>query len=177
MKTTRLFLASICLLSAACKKADPVTTTATSTGPGPVLSQVLSATPSGEAQTIPVARTTAKPGDEITLKGRIMGSSSPFVEGRAMFILGDGELLTPCNEIPGDECDTPWDVCCETAADKKLGTATIQIVDADGRVIKERIEGVAGIEKLARVTVTGKVAEGSSPDLLLINATAIRAGD
>lgn len=174
MKTTCLLLASVCVL-ASCKKAETETATATpSSAPSAALSQVLAAAPSGEPQAIPAIRTTAKPGEEITVKGRIMGSSSPFVDGRALFILGDAQMLTPCNEIPGDNCETPWDVCCETPEDKKLATATIQIVDADGRVLKEPIEGIGGIAKLANITVTGKVAEGSSPDLLLVNATAIK---
>ena len=58
----------------------------------------------------------------------------------------------------------------------KRATATIQIVDASGRVLKEPIEGVSGIQNLATVTVSGKVAEGSSADLLIVNATAIQVG-
>jgi hypothetical protein len=100
-------------------------------------------------------------------------SAAAFVDGRAAFILGDPDVLTACNEVPGDECETPWDVCCESPEDKKRATATIQIVGADGRVLKEPLEGVGGLKNLAKVTVSGKVAEGSSADLLIINATAI----
>lgn len=165
-----LILAAAGFLSA-CKPA-PVEVAAV--GPSAALSQVLSAAPAGDPQSIHIIRLTAKPGDEITIHGRIMGSVSPFVDGRALFILGDPETLTPCNEVPGDECDTPWDVCCDTPEAKKLGTATIQIVDDGGHVLKEGVEGIGGLEKLARVTVTGKVAEGSSPELLLVSASAIR---
>jgi hypothetical protein len=76
--------------------------------------------------------------------------------------------------VPGDKCETPWDACCDSPEDKKRATATIQIVGADGRVLKEAIEGVGGLVKLATVTVTGKIADGSSGDLMLVNATAIR---
>jgi hypothetical protein len=103
-----------------------------------------------------------------------MGSSKPFVEGRAAFILGDPELLTPCNEIPGDSCETPWDCCCDTKEDKKAGIATIQITGPDGRVLKDNLEGVGGLAKLATVIVTGKVAEGSSAESLVLNATAVQ---
>lgn len=177
MKTISILLASVGLL-ASCKKAATEATSASPiVGPSAALSQVLSAIPSGEPLAIPAARSTAKPGDEITLRGRIMGSASPFVEDRALFILGDTGTLTPCTDIPGDSCETPWDVCCETPEEKKLGTATIQIVDANGRVLKESLEGIGGIAKLAHITVTGKVANASSPELLLINATAIRVGE
>lgn len=169
---TPLILAAVFLI-ASCKEQSPPVATAPATGPNAEVTAILAAAPSGEAKAIHVVRTTAKPGDEITLSGRIMGNSKPFVEGRAAFILGDPALLTPCNEIPGDECETPWDCCCDSKEDKKAGIATIQIAGPDGRVLKEGIEGVGGLAKLATVTVTGKVAEGSSADSLVVNATAI----
>src|SRR5690606_22671624 len=137
---------------------------------------VLATEPKGEAAAIHTARTSAKPGDEITISGKIMGSDSPFVSGRAAFILGDPELLTPCNEMPGDTCETPWDTCCDSPEKKKQGIATVQSAGADGRVLKENLEGTGGLAKLASVTVTGKVAEGSTADALVVNATAIKAG-
>lgn len=102
-----------------------------------------------------------------------MGNASPFVEARSIFILGDKEVLTACNEVPGDACETPWDNCCDSKEDKKRGTATIQVVDANGRVLKEPVEGVGGLAKLAEVIGTGRVAEGSSAESLVVNATAI----
>jgi hypothetical protein len=168
-------LAALCLLASCEKKSEPAAAARAKAVPSAELSEVLSTAPTGTAQTIHNARTTAKPGDTITLAGKIMGNESPFVAGRAAFILGDPEILTPCNEMPGDECETPWDVCCESSEEKKRGTATIQIVDAEGRPLKEDVKGVGGLDHLAKVTVTGKVAEGSSADLLVINATAIHA--
>ena len=175
MKTTWLLLATAGLL-ASCKENTPPSAAAPATGPSETLNRVLAAAPAGEPKAIHAIRASVQPGDEITVSGRIMGSSKPFVDGRAVFILGDPEVLTPCNEIPGDGCESPWDTCCDSPEDKKRGTATVQIVDADGRVLKEAVEGVGGLEKLAHVTVAGKVAEGSSADLLLINAQAIRSG-
>ncbi len=175
MKTTWLLLAAAGLL-ASCKEKTPASADAPATGPSETLTRVLATAPAGSPQAIHTARVSVQPGEEITISGRIMGSSRPFVDGRAAFILGDPEILTPCNENPGDDCDSPWDTCCDTPEDKKRATATIQIVDADGRVLKEAVEGVGGLEKLAHVTVTGKVAESSSADVLLINAQAIRTG-
>jgi hypothetical protein len=177
LKSSCIYLiASVCFL-ASCKESAPeVAREAAPAGPSAALGEVLAAAPTGEPQAIHLVRNTAKPGEEITIHGRIMGSSRPFVAGRALFILGDPEKLTPCNEIPGDECDTPWDVCCDAPELKKIGTATVQIVDAGGQVLKEGVEGIGGLEKLAHVTVTGKVAEGSSADLLLVNASAIKTG-
>lgn len=172
-QTTSL-LCALALFS--CNKSETTTSSAAqpaAAAPSTALKAVIDASVTGETKAIHIARESAKPGDTIAVTGRIMGTRNPFVTGRAAFILGDTELLTPCNENPGDNCDTPWDNCCDSKENKKIGTATIQIVDAEGRVLKEPIEGVDGIAKLARLTVSGAVAEGSSPELLIINATAI----
>ncbi len=174
-KAACLALATAALLASCGKEESSVTTLPAPTASAE-LSEVLAASPTGEPKSIHLIRTTAKPGDEITVSGKIMGNEKPFVEGRSAFILGDPEILTPCNEKPGDGCTTPWDACCDSPEDKKRGIATIQIVGADGRVLKESVEGVGGLQNLATVTVTGKVAEGSSADLLIINAMAIRSG-
>lgn len=173
IRSTCLALATATLLASCDKKEASVAAPASST-PSAALSAVLAAAPTGEPKPIHLIRATARPGDEITISGRIMGNEKPFVEGRAAFILGDPSVLTPCNEIPGDKCSTPWDTCCDSPEDKKRGTATVQIVGADGRVMKETVEGVGSLAPLAAVTVTGQVAEGSSPDLLIINAKALR---
>ncbi len=173
---TPLILAAACLLASCQEKAAPAAAEQkpATAAPSAELSKVLAAAPSGEAKAIQSLRTSTKPGDEVTLTGRIMGNAKPFVEGRAVFIVGDPAVLTPCNEMPGDTCETPWDNCCDSKEDKKAGTATVQVAGADGKVLKEGLEGVGGLKNLATVTVTGKVAEGSSADLLLVNATAIQ---
>lgn len=173
MKTTCRLIATVALL-ASCKEKPSEATVAPAKEASAALSAVLATPPTGEPQSIHLVRSSAKPGDVITLRGRIMGNAKPFVEGRAAFILGDPKILTACNDKPGDSCETPWDACCDSPEDKKRATATIQIVDADGRVLKEAIEGVGGLKNLATVTVTGKVADGSSADLILVNAIAIR---
>jgi hypothetical protein len=172
-KSTCLLIASAVLLVSCGGKSTQSTAEDSVSEPSPALAAVLAASPAGDASSIAVIRSSAKPGDEITVSGRIMGTMKPFVDGRAAFILGDPDVLTPCNEVPGDDCETPWDACCDSPEDKKRGTATIQIVDADGRVLKESIEGVGGLQNLAKVIVSGKVAEESSADLLIVNASAI----
>lgn len=175
MKPLHFILAASCLL-ASCddKKATTASAPVHATPQSSSLQSVFTTAPKGEAQHIHVARTKAKPGDEITLAGRVIGSESPFVSGRAAFTLGDPTILKACNETPDDACETPWDSCCNTKEEKLIALATVQIVGADGRVLKEEIEGVSGLKKLGTVTVTGKVAEGSSADSLVVNATAIQ---
>ena len=127
----RLLLLPALLLSA-CEK--PATQTSSTTPAIPLDSYFAEEAPASP-QDIHVIRTTAKPGDQVTVSGIVMGREKPFVEGRAAFILGDPTKMTPCNKMPDDHCKTPWDVCCDTPEVKREGSATIQIVD-DGRVIK-----------------------------------------
>ena len=163
-------LAALALLSCQSKDGEE---TADKKPASPELMAVIDAKVESEASDIHVIRETAKPGDTITVTGWVMGNDNPFVDGRASFILGDPKVITACNVRPDDHCDTPWDVCCDDPADIKRAIASIQVVDADGRVLKEGIEGVEGIEKLSKLLVSGVVAEGSSKDSLVINASAI----
>ncbi len=138
------------------------------------LKKVFATLPEGKPIAIHQARATAKPGDTITIRGRVMGNTKPFVDGRSIFVLGDTETLKACSDNPGDGCGTPWDTCCDSPEAIKLGTATVQVVDAKGKVLKEGIENVNGLKKLSYVIVSGKVAPSSTADLLLLNAEAIK---
>lgn len=120
------------------------------------------------------ARSTAKPGETLSITGVVMGNVKPFVEGRAVFILGDPEKLTTCDRRPGDDCKTPWDACCDAAEDIKAATVTVQVVDADGKVLKEPIENVNGLKPLSTVAVTGVVDDSSNENLLILNARSIQ---
>lgn len=175
MKSSILCLLPAALLLVSCgKRTESKPTTAEPAAVPAAITEVLAKSPAGEAKAIHEVKATLKPGDEVVLNGRVMGGVRPFVEGRAAFMLGDPAVLTPCNEIPGDSCETPWDVCCETPEDKKRATVSIQILDAGGRVLKHGLQGVGGLDHLAKVTVAGKVAEGSSQEAVIINASAIR---
>ena len=132
--------------------------------------------PAGEPASISKARTQFKAGDNVLLQGLVMGTMHPFVEGRAVFVLGDEEVLTPCDERPDDGCPTPWDVCCDAPEAKAAGTATIQILGEDGKPLKTGVKGMNGLKELSRVTVEGTVDDRSSPEAFIVNATAIHVG-
>lgn len=103
-----------------------------------------------------------------------MGSKSPFVDGRAAFIIGDDATLTSCDERPGETCATPWDNCCDPPQLLRAGTATVQVVDESGRVIRHGLRTVGGLKELSRLRVAGVVAPRSTEDVFIINATAIQ---
>lgn len=171
MKTTHITLAllgSLCLLSACKEQPAPAKIGS------PALQQVFSTAPTGEAVSIGQARAAAKPGASLTLQGQVIGNIKPFVDGRSAFILGDPGKLTACNAKPGDSCPTPWDTCCDTPEDIKANTATIQVVDPEGRVLKESIESVGGLNTLSKIIVSGQVAPSSTSEVLVLNAAAIQ---
>ena len=118
-------------------------------------------------------RVSAKPGDQVTFAGDILGSMNVFMEGRAVMILGDPKKLTACSLIPDDMCETPWDVCCDDPEVIKASIVTVQAVDEAGKPLKEGFKGVNGIKELSSLVVTGEVAEGSTADNMLVNATGI----
>ncbi len=126
-----------------------------------------------DAKAIHRARESAVPGEAIVISGKIMGREKVFVDGRASFLLGDPEKMTPCNEMPDDECSTPWDACCDTKEAKRGNIASIQIVDAEGRVLSGGLKGVNGLKELSAVTVSGTVDQSSTADNLVVNAKVI----
>jgi hypothetical protein len=174
MKHTAIAILPVLALSLSACKEQPAASTANppSAAELAAFDKFFVATAPASPGEIHAVRGTVKPGDTVTVKGLIMGREMPFVEGRAAFVLGDRTLLTPCNEKPGDNCATPWDTCCDQEAIPQA-TATIQLVDADGRVLKQGLKGVHGLTELSAVTVTGTVDQASTPEAFIINASQL----
>ncbi len=126
-----------------------------------------------QAEAITTLKTKAKPGEAVILVGKVMGMMEPFVPNRAAFVLGDEEVLVSCDLLPDDHCSTPWDLCCDNPDAIRAGTATIQVVDESGAVLKQEIRGVNGLKELSRMRVQGVVAPQSSDEVLIINAERI----
>lgn len=135
--------------------------------------QILDTKPS-DALAVKAAREQLKPGDEAIVFGQIGGVEQPFLEGYAGFVLGDTEIMF-CNEMGDDHCPTPWDACCEDADKLKVSRASVQFVDAEGQILPGNVKGFAGLEGLSHVVVKGKVAAGSNPGNLIIEARSLYA--
>lgn len=172
LSLTSMFAAA--LLTSCEKKAE---TQATAT-PAIPLDPYFTNTAPADPQPISTIRTTAKPGEQVTISGLVMGREKPFVDGRAAFVLGDPSKITPCNKMPGeDHCKTPWDACCDAPEAKREGTATIQILGADQRVLKQSLKGEHGLKELSTVTLTGTVDKSSTAEALVINATSLHVSN
>lgn len=161
-------------LMISCAKSEPDRVQAPGGDEGdltPVFSDTL---PPGDPVPIPTIRQTAQPGDTVVLDGRIMGVMEPFVEGRAVFVLGDDDTITSCNEMGTDDhCPTPWDACCDPKEVLRAGVATIQITDDAGKVLKTGLKGSHGLKELSRVKIAGTIAPQSSPEAMIVNAATI----
>lgn len=167
-----LLLTTSCKPEAKLKSASAPTPADTGTS----LEQYLIQEQPSDAISVAAAFADPTPGTPITVTGEIMGQLMPFVENRAMLILGDPAKLTPCNRIPGDLCETPWDACCDLPEVKKVSMATIQLLDDEQRPLREGLKGLGGMRELTTLTVVGTIAEGSNAENLVITASGIHVG-
>lgn len=126
-----------------------------------------------DAVGITEARKNPTPGTKVVLSGKVMGSSNPLIKSRAALTLGDPVRLRSCDLIPDDDCPTPWDVCCSDPDLVKASIATVQILDADGNLLKSGLRGLGGLRELSSLVVEGEVAENSSEKNFIVNATGI----
>lgn len=124
----------------------------TAAAPSPELKSVV-LTEGAPTQVIGVAqaRDAAQPDQEVTIEGRL----KDFVSGKAAFTVVDGAIKSCIEE--GDGCTTPWDYCCVAPNKLAENTATVKIVDAEGKLLDGNLEGVNSIDNLSTVVVTGKI--------------------
>jgi hypothetical protein len=120
-----------------------------------------------DAKSVVDAKASAQDGEEITLVGRIGGSDSPFVAGRASFTIVDTSLV-PCSEKEGDSCPTPWDYCCDTER-LPAGTAVVKIVEADGKTLAKDAKRDLGMKELQTVVVKGTAKRDDAGNLTVLS--------
>jgi hypothetical protein len=137
--------------------------------------QLLDTKPEG-AIAVKTAREQLKPGDEALVYGQIGGVKNPFFDGYAGFVLTDTDVMF-CDEMGDDNCPTPWDACCEDSDKLKQSRASVQFVDAEGKILTHSLGDFAGLKGLDQVTVQGKVAPSSTSENLVIEARAIHTGE
>ncbi|MDA0767141.1 MAG: hypothetical protein O3A92_10010 [Verrucomicrobia bacterium] len=125
------------------------------------------------AITVTEARKNPVPGTEVVITGDLIGKPEVFVHNRSMLTIGDPAVLTSCNRMPGDSCASPWDVCCDDPDLIKKSIATVQVLDADGKLLPSGLKGLGGMKELSSIVIKGTVADGSGPDNLLITANGI----
>lgn len=130
MSRSHLVLSGIVALCIGCNSAD---SPQAASQPSAETAQYFLAEEPAEPKSVAEVKESAEDGDEVTLIGRIGGSTSPFVSGRASFTVVDTSLV-PCSEKEGDSCPTPWDYCCDTDR-LPANTAVVKVVDEDGKTL------------------------------------------
>lgn len=143
--------------------------TASSSGPSAEGAKFLLNRAPGGALEVMAAKASAKDDDEVIVVGRIGGKVDPWVSGLAAFDLADNSLRA-CNDIPGDECETPWDYCCDPNVDK--GRVQVQVVDDSGKVVKADARKLLGVKELDTIVVRGTAKVDEAGNLTVL-ATGI----
>ncbi len=172
MKTVPTILTATTVLALAACNSKNTTSEDPPSDQSTLKAVLLDTAPEG-AVSIVEARKNPTPGTEVVFSGKIMGKMEPFVEGRALLTLGDPTKIVSCDLMPGDSCETPWDVCCDEAATVAKSIATVQVLDEKGRPLKQGLKGLGGMKALSSLVVTGTVAEGSNANNFLVNASGI----
>ena len=169
-----LYSIALCLVVTGCGGGDErANHTSLDTYASDMLASILLPKAPEGAVSISEARQNPAPGTRIILSGKVMGNDNPIIQSRALLTLGDPTRLDSCDLIPGDECPTPWDVCCADPDVVRASIATIQIIDENGKPVKAGLRGVGGLRELSYLIVVGEVAEGSNENNFLVNATGI----
>jgi hypothetical protein len=172
MKPTKLIALGLTLALASCSEKKETSEANSNSDSGDLASLVLTTAPEN-ATDIADLRKSGKPGETVTFTGHVLGSDPVFMDGRAIMIMGDPKKINACNLTPDDECETPWDACCDDPDTVKGAIVTVQVVDDAGKPLKTGLKGLGGMKELSAVTVTGQVADSSDESNMLINATGI----
>ena len=125
-----------------------------------------------DAQDVTAVKKSAKDGDAVVIRGKVGGGEKPIAANRALMTILDASVTT-CDTMPGDSCKTPWDACCEPAEKIAANSATVQVVDADGKPLAATLESVAGLKPLSKVTVSGVAKRPAGSDVLIVEAKQI----
>ena len=117
-----------------------------------------------DAKPVADVRDAARDGGEVTILGRIGGSSNPWVEGRAAFAIIDPKV-PPCH--PDEGCPTPWDYCCVTDQ-LPANRALIKVVDAAGETIEQDARKLLGVKELQTVVAKGTARRDEAGNLTVL---------
>lgn len=124
-----------------------------------------------DARTVGEIKPLAVEGDRVVMRGRIGGRKDPITPGVGVFMVVDPGVPS-CDQIPGDNCPSPWDYCCEPRDSLTANSATIQLVDDAGKPIESDLSG-AGLRPLDEVVIIGTVGPRPSAQILTIRATGL----
>lgn len=158
---------ALVLLSACGKPADSAAPTAST-----------SATPNWRLASMPDAarpvgevKKSAAEGEHVVIRARVGGRKSPITKDVGVFLVVDPSVPA-CDQIPDDNCPTPWDYCCEPKESMTANTATIQLLGADGKPLAIDLAS-QGLKPLQNVVIVGTVGPRPNDAVLVVNASGV----
>lgn len=122
---------------------------------------------------VATARMGVRPGEPISLIGRIGGSRSPMVSNRAVFTIVDPEMKCCLETSDEDHCPRPWDYCCSDRAKLAAATATIEICGPDGKPLALALEQEGTLKPLTLIAVNGVLETPDASGAFVIRARGI----
>ncbi len=125
----------------------------------------LAAAPAG-AKPVGEIVSDARSGDEVVVTGRVGGAEKVFVDGYAAFTIVDPSVL-PCGAGKMDECETPWDYCCDPPDVMAANSLSVELV-ADGRPLRAQARGFHGLDHLDTVVVRGTVEKDAQGNVRVL---------
>lgn len=162
MKSRLILLAPALLALASCGGDGGAPEPAAQTGPHPLDSYYLEAAP---ADAIEVADLRAlEDGAKVTVRGDVQEYAP--VSGKAVLSLYDHALLS-CDEIEGDQCETPWDFCCIPDEEIAKASALVEFRQ-DGKLVSADLGGFHGITHLSDVIITGTLSLDDSGNARIV---------
>jgi hypothetical protein len=165
-------VAAMLVVVAGCNNEEQASAPATAAPTATLPAGLVVAEAPADAQDVTAAKTAAKDGDSVVIRGKIGGREEPIAKNRAIMTVVDASLAT-CDTMPADSCKTPWDACCEPAEKIAANSATVQVVDANGRPLAASLESIAGLKPLSKVTVSGVARRPAGSETLIVEARQI----
>ncbi|MEO1279151.1 MAG: hypothetical protein AAFV77_09360 [Planctomycetota bacterium] len=172
MNTTKIalpLLAACGLALTGCSESTETGSSSTGTAPTS-MEWKLASMPEG-AVNVTDAKASATEGDTVTVRGIIGGRVDALSAETATFVMVDVALENPCIS-DDDHCSTPWDYCCSPSEDIQASSATVLLVDAEGKAMAFDL-ATQGVSPLDEVVVVGTVAARPSEHVLTIRATGL----
>jgi hypothetical protein len=157
---SRCLPASFVLFAAACGGGGAAAEHGTKP-PSAAASKVVLATDPGPAKSVVEAKLLGTE-DRVVVTGRI----ALVVAGTFAFKLADLSMPYCGEKNTGENCKTPWDYCCETAARITANTLTVEARTADGKPIAT--PALPDLRLLDAVKVTGTLQKDEHGNVVLL---------
>jgi hypothetical protein len=122
----------------------------------------LKTAPTGAKPVVEV-REKAKTGDQVVVTGIVGGRKQPFTDGAAAFTIVDDSV----KKCTMDECETPWDFCCEPPENLKRSMVIVEFRDG-ASPLKTSARGFHGLDNMKNVVVTGEAKRDDAGNVIVV---------